>query len=465
MKRLLCYIAACSLVLLALAQQKIYDPMLDPNVKMQAIGQQEVWDGSAYMWYPGQLAAYRQQSLREQSKGRCVNVGYPGNFNPMQQVTWFKTTVQVQEPTTIELAAAGAESVEVTDNGVSVNHQLSLSGAASAKDAGIDLAESRENRTKSIVNSQFSIKNGKHELVFKVATNNQLPALMVKRNGSYSISQVQSSINNVTWMPVESDSRYNQPAISPNHRLDKELTIHPKSIIPIKNAKDNHLGRYGSVVYDFWYDEVGSVTLEATGTGKLHFTVGESMEEVLNEDTSKFEQFPIENVQLTGNRQTITLPERGLRYVKVTASEPTTIHQVLFHAVMWPVDEMLMTFESSDEALNDLFNAGVATLHTSMHEFNLDGIKRDFLPWSMDAVASMLGMNFIMADRQVARNNISIALMPPSPKQSDWGIVDYPLHALIGLKQDYLRFGDLTSIELYKDRIFQQLDLYVQAQD
>lgn len=432
---------ATGLMMLALSvsAQKIYDPVLDPEVKVQHIDGQEVWEGSAYMWYPGQLASYRQQWLREQSKWRCVNVDYPGNFNPMQEVTWFKATIQVKEPATLEYATASAQSVEITDNGKPYSGQ---------------------------------IPKGKHELVFKVTTQKQLPALMVKSV----YGQWQASLDNKEWLPVETDARYNHPNISPNTRINDVVTIAPKSLIPLKNLQgasydfwkanvDFQLGRYGSVIYDFWYDEIGTIEIEATGAGTLHFTVGESVEEVMNEDTKKFEQYPIEDVALTGGRQTITLPERALRYLKVTATETCTLHQVRFNARMWPVQEMLMTFESSDPQLNDLFNAGVATMHTSMHDFNLDGIKRDFLPWSMDAIASMQGMNLVMGDRQVARNDISIALMPPHPQQSDWGIVDYPLHALIGLKQDYLRYGDLTTVEMFKHRIFQQMDLYMQAQD
>ena len=418
-----------------LAQQKIYDPVLDPEVRVIPLEKQEVWENTSYMWYPGQLAAYRQQWLREQSQSRCMDVGYVGKFNPMQEVTWFKTNVNVKEVTTLTFASAGAENVEVTDNGKPFSGELS---------------------------------KGKHELVFKVNTKNQLPALIVNHHGNASWK---ASLDGKNWMPVETDARYNQPGVSPNNRINELAVINPKNIIPIKNygvgqsINGISLGKNGAVIYDFWYDEVGTIVIDASSTGKLHFTVGESVEEVMNEVTKKFEQRPIEDVQLTGERQTISLPERALRYVKVSATEPMTIYGVKFEAKMWPVKEMLMTFESSDQGLNDLFNAGVATLHTSMHDFNLDGIKRDFLPWSMDAVASMLGMNLLMGDRQVARNNISIALMPPSPQQSDWGIVDYPLHALIALKQDYLRYGDLTTFEMFRDRIFQQMDFYIQVQD
>ena len=421
--------------------QKIYDPVLDPDVVINgqlslANGQSSIVNCQSYMWYPGQLAAYRQQWLRERSQERCMDVGYVGKFNPMQEMTWFKVDVVAKTATTLEYAAAGSQSVEVTDNGKAFNGQLS---------------------------------KGKHQLLFKVTTQKQLPALMLKENAELSIVNRQSSINQKNWMPVESDPRFNDPTVSPNTRINDEVIIKPKDVIALKNCQSSivngQLSKNGSIIYDFWYDEVGFIELEASGTGMLHFTVGESIEEVLNEDTKKFEQHPIQDVPLSGERKTITLPERALRYLKVTATGEATIHNMLFHAMMWPVQEMLMTFESSDAELNDLFNAGVATLHTSMHDFNLDGIKRDFLPWSMDAVASMLGMNLVMGDRQVARNNISIALMPPHPQQSDWGIVDYPLHALIALKQDYLRYGDLTTYLMFKDRIDEQMNFYISVQD
>ncbi len=415
---------------LSVDAQKIYDPVLDPEVKVQHAGKQMVWSGSAYMWYPGQLAAYRQQWLLERSRERCVNVGYVGKFNPMQEVTWFMVNYTAKEPTILEYASAGAQSIEITDNGNAFNGQLT---------------------------------KGKHKLVFKVTTKNQLPALMIKNVEG----EVLCSLNGITWMPVETDPRFNNPDISPNVRMNEEVIIPPRNIITLKNAQldaDGQLGRNGSIIYDFWYDEVGTIELEASGTTKLHFTVGESIEEVMNENTKLFEQQPIADVTLSGH-QTITLPERALRFVKVTSTDVCTIHNVKFHAMMWPVKDLLMSFESSDKMLNDLFNAGVATLHTSMHDFNLDGIKRDFLPWSMDAVASMLGMNLLMGDRQVGRNNISIALMPPHPEKSQWGIVDYPLHALIALKQDYLRYGNLSTFEMFKDRIFKQMDFYISVQD
>lgn len=55
--------------------------------------------------------------------------------------------------------------------------------------------------------------------------------------------------------------------------------------------------------------------------------------------------------------------------------------------------------------------------------------------------------------------------MPLDPQKSDIGILDYPLHALFGLKQNYLRFGDLATSLQYKDRIIQLLDFYASIVD
>ena len=100
-----------------------------------------------------------------------------------------------------------------------------------------------------------------------------------------------------------------------------------------------------------------------------------------------------------------------------------------------------------------------------MHRFYLDGVKRDFLPWSMDALVSTLAGDYLFGDQQVSKNGISIALMPLDPQKSDIGIPDYPLHALFGLKQNYLRFGDLATSLQYKDRIIQLLDFYASIVD
>lgn len=139
----------------------------------------------------------------------------------------------------------------------------------------------------------------------------------------------------------------------------------------------------GYLLVDFHYLEVGSAILQACGSGRISFSVGESPEEALNGDVGSFEQKAVKTYVLTDKLQEIRLPERALRYLKISCTHPCTVVSIRCDAKMWPV-EFQMQFESDNKALNNLWEAGVATLHTSIHNFYLDGVKRDYLPWSMD---------------------------------------------------------------------------------
>ena len=285
-----------------------------------------------------------------------------------------------------------------------------------------------------------------------VTAQDRLPALFVDNPEGW-----EASLDGKVWTLAETDAMYSTEGRLPDEEWERTVDLKP---MEIKNYPQEH----GSVyVIDFKELEVGTVSLTATGKGELLCQVGESVEEMLSTDTTRFEQRPIQPVKLNGTQQ-IELPERALRYLAVFYEGETQLSDIVFHTRMWPVEQK-MTFECDDEQLNSLFEASVKTLHTSMHRFYLDGVKRDYLPWAMDATVSQLAGDYVFADRQTARNGISIALMPPHPSVEDWGIIDYPLHALIGLKHDYLCYGDLSTLRMYEDRIWQQVKFYEEQQD
>lgn len=55
------------------AQDKFFDPLLDPECKASFPELMETWN-STYMWYPGLLSAHKQKIQKEKSDNRCVNV-------------------------------------------------------------------------------------------------------------------------------------------------------------------------------------------------------------------------------------------------------------------------------------------------------------------------------------------------------------------------------------------------------
>lgn len=420
------------------AQTKEFDPSLDPNVTIVSRQSQEEWN-SRYMWYPGQLAAFYQQQCARISKERCVNVGYPGKFFAKNNHAWFRKEVRLKKESS--LCWEGPSDIILYINGV----KQSVSG------------------------KQVILPVGRSSLLFEVTTDDSLPCIILKGAGLENPDEWQVSMDKEHWTIPESAVMYNKPGVLPDAPQDMTARIKPSQILPMRNAemqgKDGiSIGKNGYVLIDFFHLEIGTLTFQAKGKGTITVRVGETPEEALEQDDKKLEQYPLAPVTLSEEGGTITLPERALRYVSLECDKGAEITSLRFDASLWPVEHQ-MQFETDDDYVNNLFKMSSATLHTSMHRFYLDGVKRDFLPWSMDALVSTLAGDYLFGDQQVSKNGISIALMPLDPQKSDIGIPDYPLHALFGLKQNYLRFGDLATSLQYKDRIIQLLDFYASIVD
>lgn len=420
------------------AQTKEFDPSLDPNVTIVSRQSQEEWN-SRYMWYPRQLAAFYQQQCARISKERCVNVGYPGKFFAKNNHAWFRKEVRLKKESS--LCWEGPSDIILYINGV----KQSVSG------------------------KQVILPVGRSSLLFEVTTDDSLPCIILKGAGLENPDEWQVSMDKEHWTIPESAVMYNKPGVLPDAPQDMTARIKPSQILPMRNAemqgKDGiSIGKNGYVLIDFFHLEIGTLTFQAKGKGTITVRVGETPEEALERDDKKLEQYPLAPVTLSEEGGTITLPERALRYVSLECDKGAEITSLRFDASLWPVEHQ-MQFETDDDYVNNLFKMSSATLHTSMHRFYLDGVKRDFLPWSMDALVSTLAGDYLFGDQQVSKNGISIALMPLDPQKSDIGIPDYPLHALFGLKQNYLRFGDLATSLQYKDRIIQLLDFYASIVD
>lgn len=420
------------------AQTKEFDPSLDPNVTIVSRQSQEEWN-SRYMWYPGQLAAFYQQQCARISKERCVNVGYPGKFFAKNNHAWFRKEVRLKKESS--LCWEGPSDIILYINDV----KQSVSG------------------------KQVILPVGRSSLLFEVTTDDSLPCIILKGAGLENPDEWQVSMDKEHWTIPESAVMYNKPGVLPDAPQDMTARIKPSQILPMRNAemqgKDGiGIGKNGYVLIDFFHLEIGTLTFQAKGKGTITVRVGETPEEALERDDKKLEQYPLAPVTLSEEGGTITLPERALRYVSLECDKGAEITSLRFDASLWPVEHQ-MQFETDDDYVNNLFKMSSATLHTSMHRFYLDGVKRDFLPWSMDALVSTLAGDYLFGDQQVSKNGISIALMPLDPQKSDIGIPDYPLHALFGLKQNYLRFGDLATSLQYKDRIIQLLDFYASIVD
>ncbi len=349
----------------------------------------------SHLWFPGQLAAHMQAYQKKASKARCVNVDYPGQFNPMCDTAYFRSKTDGHVETVV------------------APHRLP---------------------------TMFG-----HAADWEVSLDRRL------------------------WLQPETDSRYDDADRRPDTSYEITRPLLPNRFMLLQGAVQTgddalELKQGGSALIDFHELELGEVSFTVEGHGSLECFVGESEEEACSEHTADWEQYPLPPVTLTEAGQEVTLDQRALRYLRLRSTDGCTISRIRFNTLMWPVEQQ-MTFSCSNDTVNRLFDIGVKTLLTSMHNFNLDGVKRDYLPWAMDAVLSSIGTNYVFGDKQMARNDISIALMPPHPTRAVLGVVDYPLHALVGIRAYMDRYGDDGTPAMYRNRIEQQLELYMSMQD
>ncbi|WP_211316414.1 trehalase family glycosidase [Niabella yanshanensis] len=437
------YFSKIALILIAFgislgvtAQEKAFSPLLDPAV--MRINETDKTNGGLFLWYPGQLSAHLQQRRLKESQERCVNVGYPGKFYAPVFRTVFRKDVNVQASATISWVSTGA--VKLVVNG----------------------------KEYPAPNQTARLPKGKLSLAFEVVATDDLPAVKIFFDGQPQTTGWQASLDGTSWNLAETSPVFGSVKNSPLQDPELLLDIKPVSVLPLRNAEVINdriiIRKNGYVLIDFFHLEMGSVSFKVKGTGRITAYAGESTEETLNEDTTVFEQRAIPAYSLSGENQTISLPERAVRYIKIFSDAHCELSDVNFTAKVWPVD-FQMSFRCDDERINKIWDASVASLHTSTHGFYLDGIKRDYLPWSMDAVLSTFGGDYVFCDQQVSLNSLSVALLPFNPQKTDLGIPDYPLHALIGFDQHFKRYGNFQTILSYRDRIEQLLDFYETIQD
>ena len=421
------------------AQEKAFDPILDENVEVIPFQKDSVWN-STFMWYPGQLSAFFQQQCVKLSKNRCVNVGYPGKFYSCSKQAYFKKEILLKETKSIYWSSPKKTS-------------LSVDGV---------IKDTPENR--------ISLSAGKHTLLFSVKTKESLPCIIF--SGCKEVENIKGwkvSTDSSFWTIPENFEKYNDPNSFPDNYKEIKAKIKPWQIQMIRNSTKISLdkvkiGKHGVILVDFYHLEMGRLEFYAKGQGTITVRVGESPEEALNTNEKLFEQYPFSPFKISNSDTLIQIPERALRYASIECDNEIEISLIKFNASLSTLNYK-MQFDSDDCLINNLFDMAGASLHTSAHRFYLDGIKRDYLPWAMDATVSTFAGDYLFADQQLSKNGISIALMPRNPKISDLGVTDYPLHGLIGIWQNYKRYGDIETTIQYKDRIIQLVDFYSSITD
>jgi len=414
-----------------------FDPWLDKYCKIIDAHEAEKWD-ALWMWYPGQKTAHIHSRRVHDAMERCNNMGYPGSFCQPVYYVFFRKQVTVN-----------------TDS------EIRWAGPLSRIRMSVDGKEGDITSRRTILNA------GTHLIEAKVDFSEGLPCILTEGTGLSSPDGWQTSIDQQTWIDPEFEILFSSPDFLPDNKREVIVEIPVYSVISTKNVIKTETGFVfsagGSLIVDFWHDELGKLSFDTKGEGQLIISTGESAAEVQDTDQSHYEQKAIPAIDLAIVPKSVLTPERCARFAHIRSTGPCLIDGLFFNANVTPV-EYKGSFSCSDLELNRIWDAGAATIHSCMHDLYLDGIKRDAKSWA-DAIMGMLASDCIFYDSTIARNSIVSQLLPVKPTGNDFGIVDFPAFTYLGFEHDYFVRGELAFIRRYKQNIYDLLDLYSNIQN
>jgi hypothetical protein len=388
-----------------------------------------------WIWYPGQLAAYRHARLIRLATERCVHVGYPANFRQPVPAAYFRKR--------------GRAAANIAANWTGPVGRIRVWLGST----GLDITQ-----------RDGTFKAGATDIIVHIDFAQSLPCLFMEADEFSTGDGWEASLDGNHWVPAEvSDS--GDFATLPDAAQERVVKLPLAAAFPAEHYQGGGIALSDAqdVVLDFREIELGTLRFTARGEGELTVQVGESVPEVRDPDPKFFEQIALQPVALTAQPASIALPERALRYARLEVKGNVQLSDIHFDAKVNPAPA-LGRFETSDTALNAIWNVAVATLRSNMHDFYLDGIRRDGLVWH-DGTQALEAFERVFFQADMSRQTLIAQTLPEQPSVRDFGIIDSQMYDVIGFEREYMMRGDARFSRMFRDRIEDSLELYTSLQD
>lgn len=370
---------------------------------------------ASWLYGPAELECWRLQKLIKNTETAKLDVGYPGDLHPVYTNAIFR--LKLNSPKTggkITFSAVGKGQVFVNDSVV------------------FKFEASNSFKTISIPKNK-SVK----ELRFEISTSAEPPALLIE-DGIFSTKNAEWKWKAETEVWQVAYHFAQTIANVPPHELESpEVVLKPES-------SDGNL-------YDFGREIFGYVTIRSAKSPKI--SVGESKAEALDTIYKPLEQ----SVEMIPDGNGIWKSKSALAFRYILANVKKR-DDLKCRALFYPVNYK-GAFACSDTLLTRIWMNSAYTLRLCMHDFLVDGVKRDRLPWAGDLAMSMMGNAYAFGDKEIVRRSLTVLGRPGIAKKDINGIVDYSIWWIISQEQYQLYFGDKEHLKREWPRLKETLDL------
>ncbi len=390
--------------------------IIDPTYNSKTETPKSTVNETSSSWIYGatELECWRLKVLQQRKDSAKLRVGYPGVFHLPYPEGSFR--LLLEKPVTLKSIRFRA----VGEGKIIINNKPAGSFAASNDFHTISVDEITE-----ITRIQFDLK-----------TEGEPIALLIDSK------ELSTSLKNWEWKSKDGDWEpayhfpQNNQNVPPHKSEDPVMLLQPETVT-------NNL-------YDFGRELLGYITVQSQE--KPLIRAGESEKEALDVDNTIDEQsFEMEELS-NGTWQTKS--PLAFRYLYVEDKLKEDIHcKAVFHPVAYKG-----AFACSDSLLTEIWMKSAYTLRLCMHDFLLDGIKRDRLPWTGDMAMSLLVNAYSFSDPELARRSLVALGRAGIKEQNINGIIDYSLWWIISQDQYQLYFDDAEHLDREWSRMKETLN-------
>lgn len=350
---------------------------------------------ATWIYGAGELESWRLQLLRRRKDSAKLMVGYPGSFYTPSDKGSFRLDVK---------KALALHSISFITNG---------SGALYINDILVGSFRQSPLAQKIVFNKKLPVK----KIQFDIVAHNEPPALLIE-----SASEISTFNKNWQWKAIEEwEVAYHYPQ-NVNHVPPHQLED-PRVPVAANVSKDG--------LYDFGKELFGYLVIKNKNLPAV--TIGESQREAMDTSNAVKEQ-PL-TLEKISQQEWRTKNPVAFRYVYVVKP----VENIYCEAIVRPAIYS-GAFACSDSTVTRIYMNSAYTLRLCMHDFLLDGMKRDRLPWAGDLVMSMMTDAYSFADAELARRSL-VALGKARIREKNInGIIDYSLWWIIAQDNYQLYF-------------------------
>jgi len=215
-----------------------------------------------------------------------------------------------------------------------------------------------------------------------------------------------------------------------------------------------------SILLDFGTALHGGIRINLCGvTGKICVQFGESVSECIgasDQDSSR-------------KNAALELPNYGMleygntvfRFVQIkNIGEISVKCQNIMAVTLERDQEVIGSFESSDERLNRIWKTSVRTVHLCMQDYIYDGAKRDRIVWMGDMHPEIRGILCAFSDVSIIRDSLEFLIRQAPANQPMNQIYTYSCWFIISVWDYYLATGDRAFLERHADYCQRMLETF-----